>query len=635
MTVAMTSTQRKLSTILAADAAGYSRLMGDDDKATVRTLTDYRLVFTEHISRHQGHVVDTAGDSVLAVFESPVEAVECSMEIQKELTRRNRQLAEHRRMLFRIGLNLGDVITREDGTVYGDGVNIAARLQSIAEPGRICLSASVYDQVENHLQLTYADIGEQQVKNIAKPVRAYRVIINGTGSVLESSPARTSIMKHRTVGITLLVVILTALAVGAWWWHDAKPQGSVNTSSKAPMSDKPSIAVLPFANISDDRGQEYFSDGLTEDIITSLSHFRELFVIARNSTSAYKGQAVNVQEVGRKLAVRYVLEGSVRRMDDRVRITAQLVDATSGGHVWAHAYDEKLDKLFTIQDEVVRQIAGALGVSIRDAEKERALRKPTENLNAYELVLRAGQLWAEASPAEHLKLRTLMEQAVALDPSYARAQALLAFAYLDEYRWQYNPHLDRPEPLKNALERAQLAVRLDPSDAYTHYALGKIAYYAKELDLAEAEFGKSFTLNPSAADPRADWGIRLAVMGRPDEGVVLTREAMRFNPVYPSWYHFTYAADALNKGDFARAVAESENIGLRQLMWTQIFLCTSYAYAGRKDAAREAAKEILRLHPQIEKDWDRQTTDMHSWAPRFKEIVAQGLRKAGLFADVK
>jgi Tfp pilus assembly protein PilF len=303
--------------------------------------------------------------------------------------------------------------------------------------------------------------------------------------------------------------------------------------------------------------------------------------------------------------------------------------------VWAHAYDERLEDLFTVQDEVTRQLVGALGVSIRDAEKQRTLRKPTKDLGAYDLVLRAGQLWAEASPAEHLQLRNLMERAVALDPGYARAQGMLAFAYLDEYRWQYNPHPDRPDPLKSALEHAELAVRLDPADAYTHYALAKIAYYTKELDLAEREFNKTFALNPSAADPRADWGIRLAVMGRPDEGVALTREAIRLNPAYPGWYHFALAADALHKGDFDRAVAESENIGLRQLLWTQVWLCASYAHAGRTDEARAAAREILKLYPPIEKDWNRQTTVMHSWDPRFKDIVTQGLRKAGLFANAK
>ncbi len=542
--------------------------MADDEAATLRSLNEARALFRDRIQAHGGRLIDTAGDSVLAEFPSAVEAVDCAGEIQRELGKRNAQLAEHRRMQFRIGINLGDVIEQEDGTIYGDGVNVAARLQTLAEPAGICISGTAYDQVEGKLPLQFKFIGEQQVKNIAKPVRVYQALIAEVGV-----PARSGTSKRgRTMLHIGLAAALIILVLGVIWeiqrytqLHRSTAQGPVLA-----MPSSPSIAVLPFTNMSENPKEDYFSDGLTEDIITKLSHFRELFVIARNSTSRFKAMAVDVQQVGRELGVRYVLEGSVRRTADRMRVTAQLIDATTGGHVWAQTYDEPLKDVFTVQDEVTMQIVGSLGIRIRDAEKQRVLRKSPEDLNAYDLVLRAGQLWAEASPTEHLQFRNLMERAVQLDPGYARAQAMLAFAYLDEFRWKYNPHRARPNALKSAIERANLAVRLDPSDAYTHYALGKISYYNKELDRAQNEFGKAFELNPSFADAKADWGIRLAVMGRPRDGVALTREAMRLNPLYPGWYHFTLAADALQRGEFARAVAESESIGLPQFFWTQI-----------------------------------------------------------------
>ena len=621
------TTHRKLAALLAADAAGYSRLMADDEAATLRSLNDARGLFRVRIEAHGGRLIDTAGDSILAEFPSAVEAVDCADEIQHELAKRNHQLAEHRRMQFRIGINLGDVIGQKDGTIYGDGVNVSARLQALAEPGGICISGTAFDQVEGKLPLQFKFIGEQQVKNIAKPVRAYRVLLDAPAG----RPRQAQGSKRRGAIIAAGVAIAVILILGVLWnvQNRTKEHSSRLEDPALAMPSSSSIAVLPFTNMGGDPKEDYFSDGLTEDIITRLSHFRELFVIARNSTSRFKAKAVDVQQVGRELGVRYVLEGSVRRTADRMRVTAQLIDATTGGHVWAQTYDEPLRDVFTVQDEVTMRIVGSLGINIRDAEKQRVLRKSPEDLNAYDLVLRAGQLWAEASPTEHLQFRNLMERAVQLDPGYARAQAMLAFAYLDEFRWKYNPHPARPNALKSALERAELAARLDPSDAYTHYALGKISYYTKELDRAENEFGKAFELNPSFADAKADWGIRLAVMGRPRDGVALTREAMRLNPLHPGWYHFTLAADAMQQGEFARAVAESESIGLPQLFWTQVWLCTSYAYAGRMNEARAAAEKLLRLHPDIENDWGSQTS-MHSWSPKFTALVTEGLRKAGM-----
>ena len=321
------TTRRKLTAILCADAAGYSRLMADDEAATLRSLNDARSLFRERIQAHGGWLIDTAGDSVLAECPSAVEAVDCATEIQHDLAKRNAQLAEHRRMQFRIGINLGDVIEQEDGTIYGDGVNVAARLQALAESGGICISGTAFDQVEGKLPIQFKFIGEQQVKNIPKPVRAYHV----------QSEARTS-----------------------------------TPTSTLAMPSGPSIAVLPFTNMSGDPKEDYFSDGLTEDIITALSRFKQIFVIARNSTFKYKGRAVDVREVSKDLGVQYVLEGSVRRSGKRIRVTAQLIDAGSGMHAWAETFDSKLEDVFAVQDEITHFIAGTLGVQLRPARARQA-----------------------------------------------------------------------------------------------------------------------------------------------------------------------------------------------------------------------------------------------------------------------
>ena len=425
---------RKLVAILAADAEGYSRLMGDDEGATVRTLTEYRSVFTDHIARHQGRVVDTAGDSVLAVFDSPVEAVECAVGIQKELGRRNRQLAEHRRMQFRIGLNLGDVIAREDGTVYGDGVNIAARLQTLAEPGGITISGTTYDQVKGRIEVGFEFIGEQQVKNIVEPVRAYRVI--DSRQVLPERRSPFSLL-NRLGPISMrhfVIAMVIAIVSGGLYWRYA-PHYFQREDPALAMPKGPSIAVLPFANLSGDAKQDYFSDGITEQLISELARFRGLYVIARNSTFKYKGRSPDVREVGRDLGVGYVLEGSVRRSGQTLRVTAQLLDAGNGAHLWAETYDRSLSgaDIFALQDDItskaVANIAGPHGL-ISQAGLAQTARKSPKSIDSYDCVLRA-YVWNRVLSREgHGPLRDCLEAAVARDPDYGEAWAWLAFSYL-------------------------------------------------------------------------------------------------------------------------------------------------------------------------------------------------------------
>lgn len=616
----MTS-QRKLAVILAADAAGYSRLMGDDEVATERALSEYRQVFIQHITRHQGRVVDTAGDSVLAVLESPVEAVECAAEIQKELTRRNRQLAEHRRMHFRIGLNLGDVITREDGTVYGDGVNIAARLQAIAEPGGVCFSANVFEQVDGHLPLEFADIGEQQVKNIAKTVKAYKVLLQSDASKHRVASELGLRNWRKTIGAGLVFTLLVALSAGIWFWRDL--HHSVEIAASGQLADKPSIAVLPFANISGDPKQDYLSDGITEDIITGLARFTKLSVVARNSTFAYKGKAVDIRQVGKELGARYVLEGSVRRSKNRARITAQLIDASDGRHIWAENYDRELKNLFSVQDEVTRQIVGRLDVELDRAQLEQARRSSPKDFRAYDLVLQARKLIYDHSEANHRESRDLLERAIAIDDELAPAYIELAWVYLDEFRFGWSA---RPAALDRALKAASRAVELEPNNGFAHWRLAKILFFRKEFDRFESEMRRAIALNPNHAETLADVAIHLAVRDRVDEAYEYAQRAIQLDPNL-TWTYFVHTIYFYRKERYREALAAAHQVNSPEFYYTHLWLAVCHAQLGEMDAARKEAAEVLRLKSDFA--WMDEVR-MWSLPEAYATHVAEGARKAGL-----
>ena len=543
------TTHRKLSAILSADAAGYSRLMADDEAATLRALNESRDLFRKRIEAHGGRLIDTAGDSVLAEFPSAVEAVDCANGIQHELAKRNMQLAEHRRMQFRIGINLGDVIEQEDGTIYGDGVNVAARLQQLAEPGGICVSGTAFDQVEGKLPLQFKFIGEQQVKNIDKPVRAYRV----------QSELRTSA-----------------------------------TASTLAMPTGPSVAVLPLTNMSGDPKEDYFSDGLTEDIITALSRFKQLFVIARNSTFKYKGRAVDVREISKDLGVQYVLEGSVRRSGERIRVTAQLIDAGSGVHIWADTFDRKLEDVFAVQDEITHHIAGVLGVQLERALLDRARRKPTEAMECYDLVLQATGYFRSHDREGHAIARDLLERAAVLDPRYSRVCWELSWIYLDEFRFGYNP---RPNPLERALQVARKAVELSPDDAMAHWNLAKVHFFRKELTQFTVQTEKALALNPNHAELIANVAIHIGWLGRTDEAYDLTKKAMQLDPHPPGWYHLTIAFYYYLHRSDELALAELEQVDMPGFHVFHAWRAMILGRLGRIEEARNAAQETLRLKP--------------------------------------
>jgi TolB-like protein/class 3 adenylate cyclase/Flp pilus assembly protein TadD len=591
--------ERKLAAILSADVKGYSRLMGEDEATTIRTLTAYRQVMATLIQQHHGRVVDSPGDNLLAEFASAVDATQCAVEIQRELKARNTELPFHRRMEFRIGINVGDVVV-EEGRLYGDGVNIAARLEGLAEGGGICISGTVYDQIKNKLSLEYESLGEQTVKNITEPVRVYRVTLDGVGA----APRGRS--------------------------PEGQPHGGAPTISQPglPLPDKPSIAVLPFANMSSDPEQEYFSDGMTEDLITDLSKLSGLFVIARHSVFTYKGKAVKVQDVSRELGVRYVVEGSVRKAGDRVRITAQLVDASTGHHLWADRYDGELKDIFALQDAVTQKIVAALQVKLTKGEQEHLGRAPTDNLEAYDYFLRGWESFQRFTKEANIQAQQLFERAVELDPEYAEAYAGLGMTYW--FEWAVRLSQD-PQYLERAFELTQRAVALDDSLSQAHTQLGWVYLAKKQYEEAFFEMEKAIALNPNDADAYARLGGGLLCLGRPEEAIRLEEKAMRLDPHYPPLYVLFLGMACHQAGRYEEAITafKRARIGNPEFLGPSLNLTIVYSELGREEEARAEAAEVLQLNPHFSVElFSRRMLPYKD--PAVTERLVAALRKAGL-----
>jgi adenylate cyclase len=583
--------ERKLAAILSADVEGYSRLMGDDEVATVRTITEYREAIAVAVARRGGRVVDAPGDNVLVEFSSVVDAVQCAVEIQDQLRSRNADLPMSRRMRFRIGINLGDVIV-EGQRLYGDGVNIAARVEGLADGGGICLSGTAYDQVEGKLPLGYDFLGEHTVKNISRPVRVYRIRLQPrTMPGLSSdkhSPARRLVT--RMVGAVAILTLLGAGGWAGWRWL------GTHTSSGLPLPDKPSVAVLPFTNLSQDPAQEYFSDGVTEDLITGLSKVSGLFVIARNSVFTYKGKAVKVGQVSRDLGVRYVLEGGVQRAGSRVRITAQLVDATTGYHIWAERYDREVRDIFALQDEVTQQIVRALAVKLTEGERGRMGRAPTSDPEAYDLALRGLEAHKRTTREANVQARRLFGRARDLDPTYAQAYVGLSWAHLQS--WQFLWTTD-PESLERARELAETALALDDTLAGCHSLLGQIYLWKKEHDRAIAQAERAVALAPNDADGYETLAEVLGWAGQAEESLRFIRQAMRLDPHYPFFYLWTLGhsyylmrrtEDAVDT--FTKLLQRNSNF-----LPAHAYLAVLFTEMGRHKDAREAWDQARRLSP--------------------------------------
>jgi len=616
---------RRLEAILAADVAGYSRLMQDDDEATVATLEAYRSIFREKIEAHRGRIVDMAGDSILAVFETATGVVRAAFEIQSELAQRNEALPEPRRMRFRIGVNLGEVIEKPDGTVYGDGVNIAARLESIGEPGGVTVSGTVFDQVKNRLQLGFDFIGEQEVKNIAELVRAYRVVAEGQGA--GSSQQRK--VPRRARPPFLGAIAAAALIAGFSIWWGAR---TLQRTPAQPVTSVPSVAVLAFDNLSGDLAQEYFADGITEEIIASLSRFQNLRVSARNSTFQYKRRAVDPRTIGRELGVRYLVEGSVRRSPDSIRITAQAIETNSGSHVWAENYQRPItpSNILDIQQEIASRIAAAIGGDVGvlvTKEFQDSRGKPPADLSAYECNLRSLGYIRTESLEDHKIVRDCLERTVENYPEYADAWSGLAVAYLDEDRFGYNP---RPGSLDRALKAAERAAQLAPQRQIVYDSLLLVHFFRGEREAFLAAVDRGVALNPNNSVVLADAGLQLAYAGQWERGLGLLNKAIAMEPDPPGWYHFGAFFDHYRKGEYEAALGEAQKANMPDYVWSQALYAAAYGQLGRADEAKPYVKKIREMKPDFETTAREKRRKWFRFQEPLLDQFMDGLRKAGL-----
>jgi len=619
--------ERKLAAILATDVVGYSRLMEIDEADTLVALKAHRAELIDlKIAEHHGRTIKLMGDGSLVEFASVVDAVACAVAIQEGMSARNEGVPEDRRIDFRIGVHLGDVMV-EDDDLYGDGVNVAARLEGLAAPGGVCISQQAFDQVETKLDLVFEDLGEQQVKNIARPVRTYRILLDGEAPPGVQRPKTRRLNAGQLIGSAVVVVLVIAgLALG--WWQPWKPDVEPASIERMayPLPEKPSIAVLAFDNLSGDPAQDYFADGITESIITELSRFRNLFVVARNSTFIYKGKAVEVQQVAEDFGVQYVLEGSVQRSKDRVRINVQLIDAITGWHLWAERYDRELNDLFAVQDEVTRQIVATLATQegrLAKAWQERTARKGTVSLKAYDLDLRGVVVQGGFTKEAFASAEELFEKAIAADPEYARPYANLAMNLV----WQVYSKFAPEEALGRAVDLAKEAISRDDAEAWGHWALGAAYLKLGAHEQAVAEYERALEINPNDADVLAETSFALAWVGRAEEGIENARTAMRLNPRHPDWYLWGLGVAYYDARRYAEAVATLESRKQPNLK-SNLYLAAAYAQVGRQEQAQATVQKILDENPES-------SIELYGRAQPYKNETdlshyIDGLRKAGI-----
>jgi adenylate cyclase len=621
--------KRKLTAILSADAVEYSRLMRDDEEATVRDLAAQRVLITEIIQQNHGRVVDSPGDNILAEFASVVDAVNGGIKIQEEIKKSNTGIAKDRRMEFRIGINLGDVIEEEE-RIYGDGVNIAARVEGLAEAGGIAISGTVYEHIKDKLSLGYHYLGDQNVKNIPEPVRVYRLLTepDDAGKMIGEEKPKTMKWRWAASGVIALI-ILVAVSLTIWNYYFRTQIEPASLDKMAfPLPEKSSIAVLPFDNMSGDPNQEYFSNGITEEIITALSKVEKLFVIARNSTFTYKGKPVKVQQVAEDLGVQYVLEGAVQISSDRIRVTAQLIDALKGHHLWAERYDRELKDLFALQDEISMKIITALEVKLTEGEQALVIGSGTDNLEAYLKVLQARDLKRQMNVENNHKARRLAEEAIELDPNYAPA-----------YRWLSGTHLldvwlgsskSPGESLRTAVELAKKALSLDDSLAGAHGLLGNIYIMRKEYEKGIRETELAVELEPNGADAHALLGMALQFADRPEEAIPILKKAIRLDPYAPGWYLHNLASTYGHIEKYEEAIKWGEKAVQQnpQNVLSRVVLCRIYSLAGQMDKANVQAKAIMRIDPKFSLERMARADPQKNQAVKKREIDA--LRKAGL-----
>jgi len=622
--------KRKLSAILSADAKGYSRLMGEDEVATVRTLKEYREAMSKLIKEYRGRIVDSPGDNVLAEFASVVDALECSVEIQKTLRIKNASLPDNRKMEFRIGVNLGDVIEDED-RVYGDGVNIAARIEGLAEPGGICISGSGFEQVRNKLPLGYEYLGEHTVKNIVHPIKVYRVLMEpeSAGNVIGERGRKERRWRSAAAAVAVLVLVAGGV-VWNFYWRAPKIEPASKDKMAFPLPDKPSIAVLPFVNMTGDAKQEYIADGITENIITALSKVPEVFVIARNSVFTYKGKPFKINRVSEELGVQYILEGSIQQSESRLRITAQLIDATGGHHLWAERFDRDLDDIFALQDRVTLDILSALRVEFTHGEQAR-VQETTKSLEAWSCLVKGLSHFESFTKGDNARAQELFRRAVQVDPEYSYAWAMLGWTHWIDAAFGYSESIG--ESFKKAVEIAQKAAQMDDRLPDVHALWGGIYLFQSQYDKAIAEGQRAVALAPNVACNKALLARTMLLAGRFEESMNLVKSAMRHNPHYPSWYLESLAMAYSVIGEHEKAIATyKELLNLRRNARGNIIislagLAANCTILGRENEARAYAAEILEVNPDFSLEWFRKINLFKD--PSHLKPFLEALHKAG------
>ncbi len=578
--------ERRLAAVLAADMAGYSRLMEADEQGTLARLRTHRIELIDPaIAKNQGRLIKTTGDGMLVEFQSVADAVRCAVEVQERMRRRNSDVPEERRIQFRIGINLGDIIFDQDD-IYGDGVNIAARLEQLAEVGGVCVTGQVYDQVAGRMDVAFDDLGEKSLKNISRPVRVYRAVIE--------SP-------------------------------EQKAAHGENQTAQKRAAVKPTVAVLPFANMSGDPEQEFFVDGLTEDILTELSRRRELFVISRTSTFVYKGQAVNLREVAQKLGAQYLVEGSVRKAGDRLRVTVQLIDTASDAHIWAERYDRKLDDIFAIQDEVTAAIVATLPGRLEAAQHDQLARKKPSSMAAYECVLAAKVLHHRGTREDNTQALKLIDRAVELDPDYAHAHAWRGCILGQS--WGYGWCADKDATFADIAVELQKALSLDDNDADVHRILAAVNIARKDLNRARYHQERALALNPNYDLVVVQMGELLTWLGRPEEGIEWIQKAMQLNPHHPArfWSHLGRAHFTARQ--YGKSIEAFMHLSAMDVM-PHAFVAACYGCLGDRTAAAAHVARLRELDPGF--DLEKFLKTMHYANEPDLQHLREGLIKAGI-----
>jgi adenylate cyclase len=625
-----TSRKRKLAAILHADVVGFSRLMGQDEAGTHQALGELRRAVDPLITEHGGRIVGTAGDSLLADFSSVVDALSCAIEMQRAARTINDPIPPERRLELRIGVNLGDVIVDGDN-IFGDGVNIAARLEGLAQPGTVCISQTVYDQVRNKLDLAYRQLGSHRVKNIAEPVRAYAVGVPSTAPRIRGG---RPLLIAGAGAVTLAIAALMAWALYAGAGRALlgpsaapKPVEVATLAAPGHLAGRPSVAVLPFKNLSGDSTQDFFSDGITEDVINALGHFSNLLVVAKSASFQFKDRSLAPAEIGRLLDARYLLEGSVRRAGDRVRVNAELSEAATGRHLWSHGYDSEIKDVFSVQDDIARQVVGAAAVELTRFERDRVLAKPTQNLAAYEYVLRGREYLSHATRDSNDEAQELFQQAIDLDPSYAAAYAELGLSIVEAVVSGWTEFV--ADDLGRAETLGQKALSLDPVLSTAYQLLAEVHANRGHFDLALGQIDRALQINPSNADSLATRGAILAWAGRAAEALPWVEGALRIDPANARTAFYLgmayYLLDRYGEAIEAMDRALAGNLGRNTQVLGRTFLAASYAQLDRPTEAERERISVLRMAPLLSAE--RFASQFGTQEAR--DHMLEGLKKAG------